>query len=202
MHENVNWTIIQRSLVAAPCDVLLILNCCHAGNAADLSQHGTTEILGASDRDSPTGTLDNSFLRYLREVLITLASTPPAKFSVERLRNELDIYNTREHGKKINHPFLKRFPDDHASIILQPLPSSASVSRRTTDAQSSLDSSSFYVKYTIDAPEEVSQAAWATFFARSDYPGTVRNLHFYTSEKLREELHGQNEEHTRGRRSS
>lgn len=185
-HDGVNWSQIQPLLELTPSDTLVILNCCYAGNAALSDMQSTTEILPASDRDTRAEALERSFLKVLVEALGKLGKS---KFSVDDLKDELDKYNTFQGGKRINHPFHKRFPaSGHPSIQLQPLPTSANLSRSTTDSvqdRHSASKSSFFVEISLQAPEKALEPGWDSFFMKPD-PSLVRRLHFYTAKTLPE----------------
>lgn len=149
---------------------------------------GTNEILAASDRDTVAFPLDRSFLKVLVNVLGKLASS---KFSIDTLKDELDKYNTIPAGKIINHPFHKRLPSpDRPSILLQPLPTSRTVSRRATSSLQETCTPCFYVKLTLDEAETLPKADWISFFANAKYPSLVRDLHFYTKESLMDPVPG------------
>lgn len=185
-YELVDWSKIQQYLHHAQCDVLTILNCCYAGKTDLGNMNGTNEILAASDWDTMAWALDRSFLKVLVHELGKLAN---CKFSIDTLRHQLDIDNTIPGVKLINHPFHKRYPTaDHPSILLQPLPTSGTVSRRATSSLQDMSIPCFYVRLTLDEAESLPKADWISFFATARFPSLVRNLHFYTQDSLMEQV--------------
>ncbi|KIY01164.1 uncharacterized protein Z520_02716 [Fonsecaea multimorphosa CBS 102226] len=193
--EGVNWSNIQPLLHSAPCDTLIILNCCFAGNAVLGGMKGTNEILAASDRQSVAYAYGRSFLRAVIEVLGEL-KTSRSSLTINMLRDRLDEYNRndRDEWRRITSPYHKRYPNlDHPSIKLRALPSSSSSStsatKRPTTSTQSLYSPSFYVKVSLDSPDTLSLAEWTSCFESANYPSDVK-LHFYTEESLRNGFKG------------
>ncbi|OAP57270.1 hypothetical protein AYL99_08008 [Fonsecaea erecta] len=187
--DGVDWSSIQPSLHSAPCDTLIILNCCFAGNASLGGMKGTNEILAASDRQSVAYAYSRSFLRALIEVLEKLKPSR-SNLTINMVRDRLDDYNKndREVWRRITSPYHKRYPNlDHPSIKLRTLPSShGPPTKRSagTMTPSPPYSPSFYVKVSLDSVEHVSLAEWASCFASANYPSDVK-LRFYTEESLR-----------------
>ncbi|ETI25508.1 hypothetical protein G647_02281 [Cladophialophora carrionii CBS 160.54] len=187
--EGVNWSAIQPSLHRAPCDTLIILNCCSAGNAALSGMKGTNEILAASDRPSIAYTHDQSFLKAVIKVLAEL-KTSRSSLTISMLRDRLDDYNKhdRDARNRITSPYHKRYPAlDHPSIKLRALPKSDTATKRPKTSTESPYTPSFYVKVPLDSPGSVSLAEWTSCFASTNYPSDVK-LHFYTEESLRNGL--------------
>ncbi len=185
-HAAVDWSAIQTDLHNALCDTLIILNCCFAGNASLGPPKGTNEILAASDRESVAWVLDRSFLKALAEVLLDLA---PSKFTINKLRDRLDEYNKFERGaQRIACPFHRRFPSlDHPSIMLQPMSKSKHGPRQATELTQAPSSPTFYLKLSLDSPENISTQEWISCFSNANYPSDVK-LHFYTEESLKVNL--------------
>ncbi|KIW44685.1 uncharacterized protein PV06_03138 [Exophiala oligosperma] len=188
--EGVSWSHIQPSLRSAPCDTLIILNCCFAANAVLGGMKGTNEILAASDRHSYAYTREGSFLRALIEVLAKLKDTR-SSLTINMLRDRLDDYNKidREKGTRIASPYHKRYPNlDHPSIKLQALLNSNTPVERPTASTQIPYPASFYVKVSLDSPGNASLDEWTSCFASANYPNAIKELYFYTEQSLRNGL--------------
>ncbi|KIV96192.1 hypothetical protein PV10_00088 [Exophiala mesophila] len=186
----VDWSSIQPSLHIAPCDTLIILNCCFAGNAALGGMKGTNEILAASDRQSLAYIHERSFMRAVIKVLTELKSSR-SSLTINMIRDRLDSYNRndRNEWEWIASPYHKRYPNlDHPSIKLQALPNpNTAIDRPTTSTQTPLTPSSFYVKVSLDSHSNVSLAEWSSCFGSASYPSDIE-LQFVTEESLRKSL--------------
>ena len=66
---SLDWSLIQPSLLNAPCDVAIILDCCYAGQAARSVSAQTMELLAATNKDQWTPT-NNSSWQTFTQVLI------------------------------------------------------------------------------------------------------------------------------------
>ena len=165
------------------------------GNTILGQPKGTNEILAASDRESVAYAGKRSFLEALVEVLTDLA---PSKFTINRLRDRLDDYNKMERGnRRIACPFHRRYPSlDHPSIKLQPMPKPDDVFNRATDSTETVPAPSFYVKVSLNSPENASMTEWISCFASANYPSDVK-LHFYTEEALQAGLGANSEKQPR-----
>lgn len=198
--DGVDWTRIQPILESAPCDKLIVLNCCFGGNAALSGRLGTTEILAAANRDEVAYSLEHSFLRALVEVLTNFGTS---RFTVDKLYEKLDAYNKPDvEHLRINHPFHRRYPEqDVSSILIQPLrPLSHSASSTWVEEHRHLDS--FFVQIFVEPPEELdlnlvsepgldsatssssNSSLWTSFFANARWPKAVQKIEFYTPSML------------------
>ncbi|KAL8753620.1 MAG: hypothetical protein Q9199_004924 [Rusavskia elegans] len=85
---TLNWSSLQHLLETAIPHVLIILDCCHAANAARDTSDGTTkELLAACGREYPTlGNSDRSFTTALIEELRVFGNKP---FTVAMLHSRL-----------------------------------------------------------------------------------------------------------------
>ncbi|KAI1447248.1 hypothetical protein F5Y02DRAFT_416271 [Annulohypoxylon stygium] len=77
--STLDWSIIQPQFLGAGCDVLILLDCCYAGQAARGRVSHTVEILAAADKDhwTPKGIKERpSFTKVLmREMISMLAQS-------------------------------------------------------------------------------------------------------------------------------
>lgn len=88
---TLNWSLLQHLLETAIPHVLIILDCCHAANAARDTSDGTNgttkELLAACGREHPTiGNSDRSFTTALIEELRVFGNKP---FTVAMLHSRL-----------------------------------------------------------------------------------------------------------------
>lgn len=146
-----------------------------------------------------TSALDDAFLGSVTDVLSRLVHDK-VPFSIDMLGDELAKSPA---SASTAQPFHRRYPNSDSSpdqmsmsIRLQPLspsPSGGGASRLaaiepTGDIDSSADSSSFYVRISLDSVDDIPKAEWATLFANTTYPGNVRGLKFFSTDSLLEHL--------------
>jgi hypothetical protein len=83
---ELDFTPFKGMLVNYPADVLVILDCCFAGNAVKSSHRSKNELLAACSVDAETGVKTKSFMRALITKLEYLSPNP---FTVAMLHAEL-----------------------------------------------------------------------------------------------------------------
>lgn len=145
---QINWTYQQNFLDLAPCDVAQILDCCFAGTAIKGTVLGRNEILAACDRNHPTPTKDDAYIKRVTLALEHLARKADA-FSLETLhdtvRRETERQNEhRTADKRLPDPAYKLIGDIDGSITLRPRTQLAAdhqrfVERNRQQAQESRD---------------------------------------------------------------
>ncbi|KAK6080206.1 tyrosine-protein phosphatase non-receptor type 6 [Seiridium cupressi] len=130
-YHTVNWTKIVRSLDAAPCDVLQILDCCFAGFGTkgdaendDLKRdplkhlsieskefQGRNEILAACGRDTRTGAGENSSMKLFTQMFEKLASEQNS-FTVHKWYHDIETEAGRRSSNRLrwSTPYWKMNP--------------------------------------------------------------------------------------------
>src|SRR5437667_4654533 len=89
---TLDWYSIQPMLKRDDCDVLFLLDCCYAANAAHGESEGTNELLAVCGREievreiEAEGVSDRSFTKNLMRKFRSFGSQP---FTVVQLYNRL-----------------------------------------------------------------------------------------------------------------
>src|SRR5438045_3312343 len=108
---TVGWHTMQSLLKNAPCDVLILLDCCYAACAARGEIDATKELLAACGREVS----DRSFTRNLMRKLRSFGSQP---FRVSELFDRLMKDRKRLMNTPVYYPLSGR---DKPSIRIAPL---------------------------------------------------------------------------------
>lgn len=84
---TLNWSELQPMLKRAPCDVLIVLDCCYAGTAGPDNVRGTKELLAACGMEVIAEAVNEySFTRNLIDKLRSFGARP---FTVSELYERL-----------------------------------------------------------------------------------------------------------------
>jgi hypothetical protein len=114
---TLDWHSIQPMLKRAPCDVLILLDCCFAACAARGDIKGTNELLAACGREvEAEGVSDRSFTKNLMRKLRSFGSQP---FTVSQLYERLIKDRKRLVNTPVYYPMTGR---NKPSISIAPLP--------------------------------------------------------------------------------
>src|SRR5436305_2921971 len=115
---TLDWYSMQPMLKRDDCDVLFLLDCCYAANAARGESEGTNELLAACGREiEAEGVSDRSFTRNLMRKLRTFGSQP---FTVIQLYDRLMKDRKRLLNTPVYYPLSSR---NKPSIRIAPMPS-------------------------------------------------------------------------------
>lgn len=155
------WSLLQPSLKSAPCDVLLLLDCCFAGSAVRGDVEGTNEIIAACGRETlAEGVTDRSFTHNLMRKIRSFNGQP---FTVVQLYERL----LKDRKRLITTPqYAPLSARERPSIVLAPLrlelnadgpdPSTQVSSASVSDETESLASTSQSLMLSSEVSSEVS----------------------------------------------
>ena len=134
---TLNWYEVQPVIFAAEGDVLLILDCCYAAQAARGRENRTIELLAASgvkQRTPPPGNYSFTavFLRVMERMLQDAGRIVVAKI-YERLFQE-----TAPDEELVDQPFHFFLAEGGGSIVLKPMEKSSAIDRTQCTMPSAL----------------------------------------------------------------
>lgn len=116
---NLDWSAIQPSLLATDSDVVIILDCCYAGQAARPNSSQRIEFLTATDKDKWTPTGKSSFTSFTAALTIELTSMIDRKEAITTNGIQKILLFSDSSGL-LRQPFRVSLSEEHAAgpIIL------------------------------------------------------------------------------------
>ena len=162
---KLNWSSLQPTLLRAPCDVLILLDCCYAGAAARHNMIGTNELLAACVREERAiGVCPISFTEMVMRKIRSFGRQPftVADLYQRLLKDRKRLIRTPQHhsfssrdGRKLTlkpRQIAMTKGDQGSRIDPSVLSSSSASNSRSSNSPSRAESSSSTILPSLEYP--------------------------------------------------
>ena len=184
---TLNWFDIQPELKESVSDVLLLLDCCFAGQAARsrVEQSGGVELLAASAMGVKTlvpgpRSFTRSLIKELKECLEKDGFTTVSKLQMRLSKREANLYAQPIHIK-LEHGLVDR------SIKLEPYMDTFPAASVSTKAQAS---SSLSLVVSMVKPLDAAHIGEIFAWLKSDIPRTIDSIEVDSVRQATQEIRG------------
>ena len=162
-------------LMNHPADVLILLNCCYAGNAAMAPGKGKNELIAAASADAVAFAGPFSFPKALMNKLIGLSTKP---FTVTMLHRELasDFWQLQA------QPLYVQLTPANTTSIIMPNFKAIGASASVQAAAVQPPASSVWIQVELSNSVNVSVEEWELWL-RSNVPRNIESVKFHTGRK-------------------
>ncbi|KAF2829602.1 hypothetical protein CC86DRAFT_464137 [Ophiobolus disseminans] len=172
---TVDWSNIQPTFVGARCDVLILLDCCFAGQAARPHLSNTVELLTATDKDqfTPTGKIAGrpSFTAVLMEQL-ALALQKSGSILVSELHHRMQA----KECQLVKQPFYTKFAESQTGAGIRlarwvPMDGCYAAPNQSPD-----QAASFYLRVSLFQPLSPEKRTPLLRWMTKDSPANIEHI--------------------------
>jgi hypothetical protein len=185
----VDWTLLQGIIEDARCDSLMILDCCHAGNAARKTQRSTNEVLGACAPSDVSYFGIRAYSKMVKKKLENMP-TPLTVFDLHEalLKESQKPLNNDNYDALIATP-VRGFAGGSRTITLRPLPRLQTINDRPDSI--AINSSTktevnphIFMEIELDQSQSLNVLEWEKWFKQRPTPPSMFGVKFYTAEEI------------------